>query len=207
VKAARLDSIDTLRGAAAIPVRPSKPAWVPWARELFSLGRSGLPLFFLLSGFCVHRRWALERGPLRFWPLRTAIHWFDWALWGVYDVVLHVLMLHNLDQRTVYSIFGAFWSLAVEEQMYLAYILFMKMRVRWGWGTTLLIGLALREGWLALHLGNVPAGECFFYSWCLFMLGAVCVECECGLAKAPKGSRALGVLLFAARLSRGLAGE
>ncbi len=52
----------------------------------------------------------------------------------VYDVVMHLLMLHNLDPHTCYSINGVFWTLAVEEQLYLAYFLLLFLRNRWGWG-------------------------------------------------------------------------
>ncbi len=48
-------------------------------------------------------------------------------------------MLHNLDPRTAYSINGAFWTLAIEEQLYLAYFLLLFLRIRYGWTITLLL--------------------------------------------------------------------
>jgi peptidoglycan/LPS O-acetylase OafA/YrhL len=66
-----------------------------------------------------------------------------------------VFMLHNLDPRIAYSIFGALWSVDVEAQLYLAYFLFLTMRMKWGWKTTLLFGLGLRLGWGAVAL-SVP---------------------------------------------------
>ena len=50
----------------------------------------------------------------------------------VYDVVMHLLMLHNLDPQTCYSINGVFWTLAIEEQLYLAYFLLLFLRTTLG---------------------------------------------------------------------------
>ena len=221
----RLAGIDALRGAAALGVvlvhlpttahlRPYQGSEITFAnllRLFFDLGSSGVILFFLISGFCVHWRWAAARrietenplGVLPFWKRRFRRLWppyaaalvmylavltlldrFHWNLRGFYDVGMHVLMIHNLDPRVTYSIFGALWSVAVEAQMYLAYFLFLAMRTKWGWKTTLLFGLGLRLGWGAVALtvpaiwpGHaVPWGECMLYSWCLFMLGALSVE-------------------------------
>ncbi len=38
---------------------------------------------------------------------------------------MHLLMLHNLDPNTCYTINGVFWTLAIEEQLYLAYFLLL----------------------------------------------------------------------------------
>src|SRR5205085_7297370 len=53
---------------------------------------------------------------------------------SLYDLVLHLLMLHNLDSHTAYGINGVFWTLAIEEQLYLAYFLLLFLRQRWGCG-------------------------------------------------------------------------
>jgi peptidoglycan/LPS O-acetylase OafA/YrhL len=47
----------------------------------------------------------------------------------VYDVVMHLLMLHNFDPHTCYSINGVFWTLAIEEQLYLAYFLLLYLQI------------------------------------------------------------------------------
>ncbi len=193
----RLAGIDALRGAAALGVvlvhlpttahlRPytgPEITLVNLVRLLFDLGSTGVILFFLISGFCVHWRWAVARridmdSPLRvlpFWkrrfrrlwppyaaallmylPALTLLDRFRWNLGGFYDIGMHALMIQNLDPRTAYTIFGALWSVAVEAQMYLAYFLFLSMRTNWGWRKTLLFGLGLRLGWGAVAL-TVPA--------------------------------------------------
>ena len=53
----------------------------------------------------------------------------------VYDVVMHLLMLHNLDPHTCYSINGVFWTLAIEEQLYLAYFLMLYFEETVGMGS------------------------------------------------------------------------
>jgi len=63
----RLRSIDCLRGAAAVAVllchavkfaaRPPNEAVVYFFKKLITEGRLGVPLFFVISGFCIHLRW------------------------------------------------------------------------------------------------------------------------------------------------------
>ena len=68
-QANRLRSIDALRGLAALAVvvdhamlygnwpDPS-PSWFLWIHSVGTLGLWGVPLFFVISGFCIHLRWA-----------------------------------------------------------------------------------------------------------------------------------------------------
>ena len=67
----RLNSIDFLRGGAALAVMLSHditygdrlPSNEMWFRALYALldhGHLGVPLFFVISGFCVHLRWARQ---------------------------------------------------------------------------------------------------------------------------------------------------
>jgi peptidoglycan/LPS O-acetylase OafA/YrhL len=74
---ARLQCIDVLRGLAALSVvichcvathrtevHMAARAQHPWFDNLalaFGYGRLGVPLFFVISGFCIHMRWAKER--------------------------------------------------------------------------------------------------------------------------------------------------
>ena len=114
----------------------------------------------MISGFCIHLQWARARAAgeepqikfgafwkrrirrlyppyaiaLAFYLLLTA--WtvgLDVTRFFIYDIGMHLLMLHNLDFHTAYSINGIFWTLAIEEQLYLAYFLLLFIRVRWGW--------------------------------------------------------------------------
>jgi peptidoglycan/LPS O-acetylase OafA/YrhL len=190
-----------------------------------SFGYIGVFLFFVISGFCIHLQRAKARangqqptvqfGPFwrrrfrRLYPpyliafalfmlmaaLSTGInvtHFF------VYDVVMHLLMLHNLDPYTCYSINGVFWTLAIEEQLYLAYFLLLFLRKRWGWGPTLLICAGARVGWFMFsHAAwvttgtGIPVPEAAASHWLTWALGAIAVEAAFGLVKLPKWCRNL----------------
>jgi peptidoglycan/LPS O-acetylase OafA/YrhL len=192
---------------------------------LSSLGYIGVFLFFVISGFCIHLQWARNSAAgksqsisfLTFWKRRirrlyppyiiafclflltvaysvgiNVTHFF------VYDVVMHLLMLHNLDPATCYSINGVFWTLAIEEQLYLAYFLLLFLRKRLGWGPTLLIAAVARLVWfgfshaLWLYTGfGIPVPEGALSHWFTWALGAVAVEAWFGLIEIPRWCRNL----------------
>ncbi|MGH9970748.1 MAG: acyltransferase family protein [Pyrinomonadaceae bacterium] len=190
---------------------------------LSSFGYIGVFLFFVISGFCIHLQWAKERAARQsqqikfgsFWkrrirrlypPYLIALALFlgltaltagvNVTHFLVYDVVMHLLMLHNLDPQTCYSINGVFWTLAIEEQLYLAYFLLLFLRTRWGWGPTLIIcGLARvfwfffsHFAWLATGAG-IPVPEAAASHWFTWALGAIAVEASFGLVQLPKWCR------------------
>ncbi len=148
MKGGRLQSIDALRGAAALAVvfyhvvglKPEAATFAAASRwrwlslpflHTLSFGYTAVFLFFVISGFCIHLQWV--RGSVKdaetridfaaFWKRRlrrlyppylialalylTISAWtsevrFD-SLY-LWDVISRLLMLHNLDPRTVYSI-------------------------------------------------------------------------------------------------------
>jgi peptidoglycan/LPS O-acetylase OafA/YrhL len=187
---------------------------------LSSFGFVGVFLFFVISGFCIHLQWAKSRAvgqPSQiefgsFWKRRIrrlyppyliafALFLAGAALttginvthFFVYDVVMHLLMLHNLDPQTCYSINGVFWTLAIEEQLYLAYFLLLFLRTRWGWGPTLLICALARVAWFFFsHFvwlttgAGIPVPEAAASHWLTWALGAMAVEAAFGLIKLPK---------------------
>ncbi len=196
-----------------------------------SLGYIGVFLFFVISGFCIHLQWAKSQAsgdakPIRFGPfwkrrirrlyppylitlalfmaLAAVTVGIDVTHFFVYDVVMHLLMLHNLDPHTCYSINGVFWTLAVEEQLYLAYFLLLYLRKRFGWGPTLLICAASRVAWFFLaHLlwratgFGIPVPEAAASHWFTWALGALAVEAAVGLVKLPRWCSSLSLATIA----------
>ena len=197
-------------------------SWLPRLTEyLVHYAFAGIYLFFVISGFCIHLHWAKTRAagidkPVinfgKFWKRRvrrlyppyfvalalylvylgskTPVHVTGFYLW---DVLLHVFMLHNLDPRTTYTINGAFWTLAVEEQLYLAYFLLLFLRIRYGWTKTLLVCFSARIVWVILSralsepLGfPIPVTEAAATNWFMWALGALSVEAAVGLIKLPR---------------------
>jgi peptidoglycan/LPS O-acetylase OafA/YrhL len=188
-------------------------------------------LFFVISGFCIHLQWARARArgeepkiPFgAFWKRRFRRLYPPYAIalalyllitavtvglpltrFVVYDVVMHLFMLHNLDFHTAYSINGIFWTLAIEEQLYLAYFLLLFIRGRWGWTTTLLICLLARVGWMFFsHLVwlktgfGLPVPEAAASHWFTWALGALAVEAFYGVIKLPRWTRNLWIATVA----------
>lgn len=124
-----------------------------------------------------------------------------------YDLVSHLFMLHNLDIRTVYSLNSVFWTLAIEEQLYIAYFLLVWLRKRYGWKVTLAITLIVRFAFMgfALLMNRaagivVPVPESAFTTWFIWALGAVAVEAHYGIIELPRYLRSylLGFVLLVA---------
>ena len=216
-------------------------AWLPQiTRFIVHFAFAGIYLFFVISGFCIHLFWAKARAAgvleptinfFAFWKRRvrrlyppyfaalaiylcyiaykTPVH-----VTGsyIYDVVLHLFMLHNLDLHTTYTINGAFWTLAIEEQLYLAYFLLLFLRIRYGWTKTLVLCLSARVVWLALAHGfsgsfgiNLPVTEAAATNWFIWALGALSVEAALGLIKLPAWCSKLPAAALALGCAAGLA--
>jgi peptidoglycan/LPS O-acetylase OafA/YrhL len=222
----RLQTIDAMRGAAALAVvlyhasvfnAGLGTGWSnSWIDNSLGFGRLGVWLFFVISGFCIHLRWARQYaqgvvpapGFVSFWRRRFVrlyppyivalalyVAWLTFeglkpvTLW---QIVLHATMLINFDPGAVDSINGVFWTLAVEEQLYLAYFLLLALRVRFGWTVTLACCLGARVAWFAfaalLHRAagiDVLVTQAAPAQWIVWALGAFAVEAYLGIVTLP----------------------
>jgi peptidoglycan/LPS O-acetylase OafA/YrhL len=205
---------------------------------MIRFGYVGVFLFFVISGFCIHLSRAkaqVENKPpvafTAFWKRRFRRLYppyivalilylgisafttrFELTPFYVWDVVSHLFMLHNLDSHTVYSINGVFWTLAIEEQLYLAYFLLLFLRKRWGWQRALMACLAARVLWFVLSTAirerykvDIPISEGAASHWFTWALGALSVEAMFGVVKLPRwlyrGRLALTVLAASVALT------
>ena len=196
--------------------------WLPQiAGYLVHFAFAGIYLFFVISGFCIHLFWAKARAAgihkpvidfFTFWKRRvrrlyppyfaalalylcylaykTPVEVTGFYVW---DVLLHLFMLHNVDLRTTYTINGAFWTLAIEEQLYLAYFLLLFLRIRYGWTKTLVLCFSARVVWLIMGRAlsasvgiHIPVTEAAATNWFIWALGALSVEAALGITKLPR---------------------
>jgi peptidoglycan/LPS O-acetylase OafA/YrhL len=196
-------------------------SWLSLFSYPFSANIGRVYLFFLISGFSIHLSWCknkIKTGTdkriefIPFWKKRLIrlyptylialmIYLIAELIIGklvfnqflIWDVISHILMIHNADARTVYSINGSFWTLAVEEQLYLAYFFFIWVRVKYGWKVAIPLALIIRLGWfvaaplLSSYVGwKIPTVESSVGTWFLWILGALSIEYAFGVTKLPK---------------------
>src|ERR1041384_7120681 len=163
----RMLTLDAMRGGAALAVvtyhalgvapRTAFSGWEAWLPQIaayvgdFAVAGVEKPVinFFTFWKRRVRRLYPPYFAALALYlcylAYKTPVHVTGFYLW---DVLLHLFMLHNIDLRTTYTINGAFWTLAIEEQLYLAYFLLLFLRIRFGWTKTLLLSVSARVVWL-----------------------------------------------------------
>ncbi len=186
----RLQCIDVLRGIAILGVilmhlphdAPGGFRLNPWffPAWLMDFGYLGVHLFVLISGFCIHRRAAIEKKSSGQWNVSWGSFWLRrfWRLYPPYllaialsiiaakflhdrapsgaepsaaDLLTHGLMIHNLFREFATSLGnGAFWSLGMEEQLYALYALLLFLLRRFGHFTALTAVLCVTLVWRAL---------------------------------------------------------
>lgn len=240
-KSRNLELIDQLRGLAILLVVLHHLVginfqWMlPWANDvrdfsaygpasipvyLFSIGWAGVPLFFIVSGFCIH--WSclrLERFDLRrffwqrFWRIypayMTALIIFTWVEYGGQfnlaawrQFLSHAFLIQNFSTTTFWGINGPFWSVGVEVQLYLLYPVLLVIKRRAGWRGCFLVASSLGILWRIFAITTwgwpdhtvSPAMTSPLVTWADWMLGAWIAECYGANRRAFPSSRVLPLL-------------
>lgn len=159
-----------------------------------AFGASGVELFLLISGFLIHLAWLRSGTRLdlavfyskRFWriyppyivsmlllfPITTDL--------GGKDILLHALLVHNLDEASFFSMNPSYWSLALEAQLYLVYPVLLWMRSRFGMERTLytllVISLLASVHQYATDPLNPVLDKSLFKFWIFWSFGAFIAE-------------------------------
>lgn len=218
----RLDWLDAFRGLAALwvvlfhvrvdlwvgwneirahPAAYSMPERiVAWLSVPTTFGGSGVMLFFLISGFCVHLPQAGKTAPLdlRVYGVRRFFRIYPPYLAAVIFTMLCAAIGTRLGAtgevsttvwwQTLLMVqnYGAgqpgpnpaFWSLPVEMELYLAYCVMLPLMRRCGWT----FGLAIVGGLsAALNAGLIASGHPEFHGnflqfWLIWAAGALLAE-------------------------------
>lgn len=149
-----------------------------------SFGWFGVPLFFVISGFCIHAS-TLQAGKFnigtfasrRFWRIYPPYAFAVLLAILIYGIGFsteanraqlwsHLLLIHNFSPEWIFGLNPVFWSIAVEVQLYLLYPLLWLMRERWG------IAGALRFT-LILSIASRIVAALFFTDWSKDLSGMV----------------------------------
>lgn len=140
----------------------------------FMFGSLGVAVFFVVSGFCIHlsfrrtpdwRKFFQRRFFRIYPPYLFAVLLFgfvyppsrlSYSLHDAANLVSHVFLIHNLHDESFFGINPAFWSIAVEAQLYLLYPCILMLSRRHGWGRAIsllaIVEAALRIACLCLHM-------------------------------------------------------
>ncbi|MDB4968038.1 MAG: acyltransferase 3 [Myxococcales bacterium] len=123
------------------------------------------------------------------------------------DLAVLLLLLQNFNGASHRIGNGPFWSLAIEEHLYLLYFPLLWLRRKLGWTRTFAIVLAVTLGWrIAADFAGPPFSV--FHAparWAEWVLGAIAVEAHLGRTVLPSWcySLPLGLVLLALGLAAG----
>ncbi len=173
-------------------------------RKVFSQGHCAVDVFIVLSGYCLMLPLLDKARSVKFWPfigrraLRilptyyvamafsllliatllgkpTGTNWDISIPVSANDVVLHLLLIHDLSPGSMLHINPPFWSIAVEWKIYFLFPALVALRAQRGAAATALLAMVAGYGvWLTIShfdvLNPSPWGSSPYYLG-LFTLG------------------------------------
>jgi peptidoglycan/LPS O-acetylase OafA/YrhL len=168
-----------------------------------TLGWSGVAIFFAISGFCIHTSYMREHhlGVTRYLIKRTfriyppyfislCLFSFFLAVYGhgdlLHNFLLHIFLIHNFSADYFYGINIAYWSIAIEFQIYLIYIPLIFVIRKFGWRPTIALAFLLEssirtaEAYELMRFGKISIwlAECpltYIFSW---LIGALIADID-----------------------------
>ena len=178
--------------------------FIPFFRQY---GSFGVDLFFVLSGFCIHNSYVGNKADfsaknyaLRRWWRIYPPYFFALGLavvlnlmtngyklyagdsvtlgnFGPLQILTHLFLVHNLSPLTLTTISGPFWTIALEAQFYLLYLLFRPFFYRnRDWAGVFIISIlfyVMAWSMFLSHLKFLPLDA--FRFWIEWVLGAFLV--------------------------------
>lgn len=149
--------------AAHAPTGDANTALNSLVSKIAGLGTSGVPLFFVLSGFCIHLSVLRGRRAFRakdfYWRRFLRIYPAYFISLAIFSLLAafkilnslnlkmfltHLFLIHNFfNHQILLSINAPFWSLAVECQFYLLYPLVLWVGSKRGLKTSLFLTLLI----------------------------------------------------------------
>jgi peptidoglycan/LPS O-acetylase OafA/YrhL len=175
--------------------------WLSWLSLPAACGGSAVMLFFVISGFCVHLPYAGNHRPFnlaeygirrsfRILPpylfavgLTCLLEWSvfslggpaptPWPLVGRVAVLTQNYGAHGGQLLTN----GSLWSLPVEVELYLAYLLFYPLlRKAGGWIAMALVSVLSLVASMGYFFGIKDLGQNFLFFWAIWCAGALLAE-------------------------------
>jgi peptidoglycan/LPS O-acetylase OafA/YrhL len=181
----KIQILDFYRGIAILLVFIHHILYATFGTYQFDIFDAGVPIFFVISGFCIHLSFTQNPSwhsffnkrffriyPPYFVALVLFILIYNEHEKSLRSILYHTLLIHNYVESSFYRINPSFWSIAIEMQLYMIYPVLIILLRNISWKNILFltgtIEFAIRIFYLINPIHSVyysPFG--FWFSWTL----------------------------------------